>query len=114
MTEPIRRISRVAVMGAGAVGSYFGGMLARAGAEVTLIARGAHLEALVRNKGLFIDSVNFQEHIPLRATSDPAAVAGADLVLLAVKTTGTADAAKAIAPHLSPNTMVLSLQNGVD
>ena len=106
-------MQRIAVMGAGAVGSYFGGMLARAGADVTLIARGAHLEALMRD-GLFIDSKHFKERVHVRASGDPAAVGGAELILFSVKTTGTADAARAIAPHLAPHAVVLSLQNGVD
>ena len=106
-------MQRIAVMGAGAVGCYFGGMLARAGADVTLIARGAHLQALVQD-GLYMDSLHFQERVPVRATSDPAAVSGAELVLFSVKTTGTAAAAQAIAPHLAPGAVVLSLQNGVD
>jgi 2-dehydropantoate 2-reductase len=104
---------RIAVMGAGAVGSYFGGMLARAGADVTLIARGPHLEALTRD-GLFIDSKHFQERVRVRASGDPAAVRDAELVLFSVKTTGTAEAARGIAPHLARGAIVLSLQNGVD
>lgn len=106
-------IERVAVMGAGAVGSYFGAMLARAGADVTLIARGAHLEALTRD-GLFVDSKHFQERVPVRVSGEPAAVRNAELVLFSVKTTGTVEAARAIAPHLAPNALVLSMQNGVD
>ena len=100
-------------MGAGAVDAYFGGMLARAGADVTLIARGAHLQALERD-GLFMDTVNFQERVAVRASADPAAARGAELILFSVKTTGTAAAAKALAPHLDPGAVVLSLQNGVD
>jgi len=106
-------MQRIAVMGAGAVGSYFGGMLARAGADVTLIARGPHLEALVRD-GLFLDTLQFKERVPVKASADPAAVHGAELVLFSVKTTGTEEAARAIAPHLTPGTRVVSLQNGVD
>jgi 2-dehydropantoate 2-reductase len=106
-------MQRIAVMGAGAVGCYFGGMLARAGADVTLIARGAHLEALARN-GLFLDTLQFKERVPVRASGDAAAVRGAELVLLSVKTTGTEDAARAIAPHLDSGALVMSLQNGVD
>jgi 2-dehydropantoate 2-reductase len=106
-------VQRIAVMGAGAVGCFFGGMLARAGADVTLIARGSHLEALARN-GLFIDSVHFQERVPVRASAEPAAVRGAELVLFSVKTIDTESAAKSIAPHLSPGALILSLQNGVD
>jgi 2-dehydropantoate 2-reductase len=114
MQQIAQRIAqRIAVMGAGAVGSYFGGMLARAGADVTLIARGEHLEAL-RRDGLFIDSKNFQERVPVRASEDSAAVRDAELILFSVKTTGTADAARSIAPHLGPGAIVLSMQNGVD
>jgi 2-dehydropantoate 2-reductase len=106
-------MNRVAVMGAGAVGCYFGGMLARKGAEVTLIARGPHQEVVARD-GLFIDSINFQEKVSVRSSSDPAAAKGADLVLFCVKTLDTETASRALAPHLSPNAVVLSLQNGVD
>ena len=106
-------MQRIAVMGAGAVGSFFGGMLARAGLDVTLIARGEHLAALTRD-GLFLDSKHFQERLRVRASGDPAAVRDAEMVLFAVKTTGTAEAARAIAPHLAPGAVVLSLQNGVD
>jgi 2-dehydropantoate 2-reductase len=106
-------VQRIAVMGAGAVGCFFGGMLARAGADVTLIARGPQLEALARN-GLFIDSVHFQQRVPVRASAEPTAVRGAELVLFSVKTVDTETAAKSIAPHLSPGALILSLQNGVD
>jgi 2-dehydropantoate 2-reductase len=106
-------MQRIAVMGAGAVGCFFGGMLARAGADVTLIARGAHLEALKRD-GLFIDSIHFQERVPVRASGEPSAVRGAELVLFCVKTLDTESAARTIAPHLAPGAVVLSLQNGVD
>jgi 2-dehydropantoate 2-reductase len=88
-------------------------MLARAGTEVTLIARGAHLEALQRD-GLFIDSIRFQERVPVKASSQPSAVQGAELVLFCVKTLDTESAARAIAPHLMPGAVMMSLQNGVD
>lgn len=100
-------------MGAGAVGCFFGGMLARAGADVTLIARGAHLEALKQN-GLLLDSIHFQERVPVRASGEPAAVRGAELILFAVKTIHTENAAQSIKPHLSPGALILSLQNGVN
>jgi 2-dehydropantoate 2-reductase len=106
-------MQRIAVMGAGAVGCYFGGMLARAGADVTLIARGHHLDVLLRD-GLFLDTLQFKERVPVKASGDPAAVRGAELVLFSVKTTGTEEAARAMAPHLSPGACVVSLQNGVD
>jgi 2-dehydropantoate 2-reductase len=110
---PEREFKKVAVMGAGAVGSFFGGMLARAGAEVTLIARGAHLEAMQKN-GLFIDSIRFQEYVPVKASGDPAAVRGAELILFCVKSLDTDNAARSMAPHVGPDAVVLSLQNGVD
>ncbi len=110
---PEREFKKVAVMGAGAVGSFFGGMLARAGAEVTLIARGAHLEAMQKN-GLFIDSIRFQEYVPVKASGDPSGVRGAELILFCVKSLDTDSAARSIAPHVSPTAVVLTLQNGVD
>ena len=104
---------QIAVMGTGAVGGYFGGMLARAGLNVTFIGRPAVVEAIDR-QGLFIDSVNFQESVRAAASPDAAAVRGADLVLFCVKTLDTAATAKAIAPHLAFGAVVLSLQNGVE
>ena len=104
---------KIAVMGAGAVGSYFGAMLARGGADVTLIGRAPHVEAIARN-GLSLQSQHATETIRLAATVDPAGVRGAHWVLFCVKSTGTEEAARAIAPHLAPDAIVLSLQNGVD
>jgi 2-dehydropantoate 2-reductase len=100
-------------MGAGAVGSYFGGMLARAGARVTLIARPNHVQA-IRKNGLLLDTATFKEHVAINASTDLADVRDAQFVLFCVKTLDTENAARAIAPHLSPNTIVISLQNGVD
>ncbi len=105
--------SHIAVMGAGAVGGYFGGMLARAGMRVTFIGRAAFVDAVKRN-GLFIDSINFQETVRVEASSDPSAAQGADLVLLCVKTLDTESAAKALEPHVAAGCIVLSLQNGVE
>ncbi|MDB5857247.1 MAG: ketopantoate reductase [Ramlibacter sp.] len=104
---------KVAVMGAGAVGCYFGGMLARAGHAVTLIARPQHAEAIARD-GLRMETVNFDERVKLSAGSDPAAVAGADLVLFSVKSMDTEAAGAQIRPHLASGALVLTLQNGVD
>ncbi|CAI06248.1 Ketopantoate reductase ApbA [Aromatoleum aromaticum EbN1] len=103
----------IAVMGAGAVGCYYGGMLARAGHDVVLIGRVPHVEAVQRD-GLFLDTQTFQAHVPLRASTDAGAVQGAQLVLCCVKSTDTIDAAAEMAPHLAPGAMLLSLQNGVD
>lgn len=105
--------ARVAVMGAGAVGSYFGGMLARAGTDVTFIARPAHVEAIHR-AGLFMDTVTFQERVRAAASADPSGARDADFVLFCVKTLQTEEAARLLAPNLSPQAIVVSLQNGVD
>jgi 2-dehydropantoate 2-reductase len=104
---------RVAVVGAGAVGCYFGGMLARAGAPVTLIGRRATVEVIARD-GLFIDSFKFQERIAAGASTQIESVRDAVLVLFCVKTLDTEEAARQLAPHLAPGAIVVSLQNGVD
>ncbi len=104
---------RIAVAGAGAVGCYFGGMLARAGAPVTLIGRPQHVEAITRN-GLFLDSMHSQQQIPVAASTEMGAARDAEIILLCVKTPATVEAAKSLAPHLASGAVVLSLQNGVD
>jgi 2-dehydropantoate 2-reductase len=104
---------RVAVMGAGAVGCYYGGMLARAGHDVTLIARQQHVEA-IRRDGLMMDTLGFKESVVLQASTEAQAVRGAMLVLFCVKSSDTEAAGAAIAPHLDADALVLSLQNGVD
>ncbi len=104
---------QVAVVGAGAVGCYFGGMLARAGASVTLIGRAPHVEAINRD-GLFIDSIHFKESVAVSATTGLEAVRKAQLVLFSVKTVDTESTARLLAPLLAPQTLVVSLQNGVD
>jgi 2-dehydropantoate 2-reductase len=101
----------IAVLGAGAVGCYFGGMLTRSGACVTLIGRTSHIEAICRD-GLHFDSVNYRGHIHLNGSTDPSAVHSAEFVLLCVKTLDTVTAARAIFPHLAGR--LVSLQNGVD
>ncbi|MFL6682137.1 MAG: ketopantoate reductase family protein [Burkholderiaceae bacterium] len=104
---------RVAIVGAGAVGCYYGGMLARAGVPVTLIGRPQHVEAM-RRDGLRITTASFDEHVPVAASTDAAAVAGAALVLVCVKSPDTEATGRDLAPHLAPGARVLSLQNGVD
>ncbi|HSV46795.1 MAG TPA: ketopantoate reductase family protein [Ramlibacter sp.] len=104
---------KIAVMGAGAVGCYFGGMLARAGHQVTLIARPQHVEAIRRN-GLRMETKTFDEQVRLSASTEASAVAGADLVLFCVKSNDTEAAGAQILPHLAPGALVLCLQNGVD
>jgi 2-dehydropantoate 2-reductase len=104
---------RVAVVGAGAVGGYFGGLLARAGAPVAMIGRPAFVEAVKKN-GLFLDTLQFQERVRVEASTELDAAGGAEVVLFCVKTTDNATAARALAPLLVPGALVLSFQNGVD
>jgi 2-dehydropantoate 2-reductase len=99
----------IAVVGAGAVGSYFGGMLARAGEPVTLIGRPAHVAA-IRENGLRID----ERRVTVLASTDLADAKDADIVLLCVKTGDTAEVGRALVPHLAPGALVISLQNGVE
>ena len=106
-------MAKIAVMGAGAVGCYYGGMLARAGHDVTLIGRPNHVDAIQRD-GLLLDTQTFKQHVRLQASAEPSAVAGATLVLFCVKSTDTESAAALMRPHLLPGTLVLTLQNGVD
>lgn len=104
---------KVAVMGAGAVGCYYGGMLARAGHAVVLIARPQHVEAITRG-GLRMQTTSFDEQVRLAASPDTSAVQGADVVLFCVKSTDTEAAGAQIRPYLFANALVLCLQNGVD
>lgn len=104
---------KLAVYGAGGVGGYFGGRLAQAGADVHLIARGDHLDAL-RERGLRVESTHGDFHVDLPATDDPAEVGPCDYVLFTVKSFDTAAAAAELSPLLHDETGVVSLQNGVD
>ncbi|SHO67342.1 ketopantoate reductase [Pseudoxanthobacter soli DSM 19599] len=104
---------KIAVMGAGAVGCYFGALLARAGHDVTLIGRLGHVEA-IGHRGLLLDMGGRRHTVPVAATEAPAGVAGADLVLVCVKSNDTEEAGRQMAPHLAPECAVWSLQNGVD
>jgi len=105
---------KIAMMGSGGVGGFFGGRLAHAGCDVSFIARGAHLAAM-RERGLTIENEpQGNIHLPkVRATGDPAALGPMDLVILSVKLWDTEAAARAIRPLVGPDTGVLSLQNGV-
>jgi 2-dehydropantoate 2-reductase len=109
-----RGFMKIAIVGSGGVGGYFGGRLAAAGADVTFIARGAHLEAM-RANGLRIESpLGDVTVLPVRATADPTPVGPADVVFFTVKLYDT-DAAVALLPALvGPETVVVSFQNGVD
>jgi 2-dehydropantoate 2-reductase len=100
-------------MGAGAVGCYYGGMLARAGHDVVLIGRPQHVDAILQ-RGLFMDTRTFQAHVNVRASTEVSDIAGSEMVLCCVKSTDTQQAAAAMAPHLVADTLVMSLQNGVD
>jgi 2-dehydropantoate 2-reductase len=102
-----------AMFGAGGVGAYLGARLADAGHEVSLIARGEHLEAL-RTDGLHLESVAGDTSVRLPATDDPADVGACDAVLFCVKAYDTRSAATALDPLLAPGTAVVSFQNGVD
>jgi 2-dehydropantoate 2-reductase len=104
---------RIAVVGAGAVGGYFGGMLARAGAPLVMIGRAAFVEA-VRKSGLVLDTEQFKETVHPETSTEIAAAKGADVVLFSVKTTDTVAAAQELAKYISPPTRVVSLQNGVN
>jgi 2-dehydropantoate 2-reductase len=104
---------KVGVMGTGAVGGYYGGLLARAGVPVVFVGRSAQV-ALLRHGGLRLQTRAFDERVPVQAGDDPAVLAGCPLVLCCVKSGGTETAAEQMAPHLQAGTVVLSLQNGVD
>ena len=105
---------RIAIMGVGGVGGYFGGLLAQAGADVTFIARGEHLRAM-REYGLRVESVHGDFTVaPVQATDDPAAIGPVDTVIFATKTYQLDAAAQAMRPLIGPGTTVLPLHNGVD
>ncbi len=106
---------RIAVVGAGGVGGYYGALLQRSGQEVTYIARGRHLDAL-RTGGLRVESplLDAPLALPVRAVASPAEAGPADLVLFTVKSYDTAEAAGGLDALLAPDTAVLTLQNGVD
>jgi 2-dehydropantoate 2-reductase len=110
MQETFRR---VAVVGAGAVGSFFGAMLARAGLRVVLIGRPAHAQAIARD-GLRLEMAGRTESVALEASSEIAAVRSADLVLFSVKSTDTETVARELASALDRDALVVSLQNGVE
>jgi 2-dehydropantoate 2-reductase len=105
---------KIAVMGSGGIGGYFGALLARTEQDVTFIARGAHLRA-IRARGLRVDGVDGSFTIaPANATDAPEEVGPVDLVLLCVKTYDLAVALDQMRPLVGPQTMVLTLQNGVE
>ncbi len=104
---------KVAIMGSGGLGGFFGGLLARAGEDVTFIARGPNLAAL-RRAGLRLVLASGDTHVSVRATDNPADVGAVDLVWCCVKTYDLEAAARAMVPLIGPATMVLPIQNCVD
>ncbi len=104
---------RIAVMGTGSIGGYFGGMLARAGNEVSFIARGAHLAA-IKSDGLKVVRDEEQFTVRCQATDDPREIGSVDLAMLCVKTYQNEVAVPLMRPLVGPDTTVLCLQNGVD
>ena len=104
---------RIAVMGAGGIGGNLGGLLARDGNQVTLIARGAHLEA-IRSQGLRVKMPNDEFSVQVEATGDPSQAGPVDLVVFAVKTYHNAEAIPAMRPLVGKDTSVVSFQNGVE
>lgn len=103
---------KIAVMGAGSVGCYYGAMLARGGHDVTLIGRATHVDA-IRRDGLRFESAFFKGHIAMNATTTPDGVGGADVILLCVKSADTESAARDIAPFIAPSSTILCLQNEI-
>jgi 2-dehydropantoate 2-reductase len=104
---------RIAVVGAGAVGGYFGGTLARAGAPVVFIGREHFVDAVNRN-GLVLDKFEGLHHIEAKATTDMSAVRDCSLILFCLKANATSIAAAQMAPFVRPDAAVVCLQNGVD
>src|ERR1700686_5046584 len=105
---------RIAVVGAGGVGGGFGAALAKAGADVIFIARGAHLAAMKR-EGLKVQGGRGETHlVPTQATDDPAAIGAVDVVLFCVKLWDVESAGEPIRPLVGPDTAVIPLQNGID
>src|SRR5438034_8458284 len=116
MDQPMTRLQqwpRIAVVGAGAVGGYFGGLFARSGAPVVLIGR-SHFVDAVNASGLVLDKSEGQERIRAKATTEISAVRDCSLILFCVKANDTSETAKQMAPFLPPDATVVCLQNGVD
>src|ERR1700737_1211961 len=105
---------RIAVVGAGGVGGGFGAALAKAGADVIFIARGAHLAAM-QTEGLKVEGGRGETHlVPTRATDDPKEIGTVDIVLFCVKLWDVESAGQAIKPLIGPDTAVIPRQNGID
>ena len=104
---------KIGVMGAGAIGCYYGAMLARAGNEVALVGRVQHVEAM-RREGLRLEAKSLDLRLAVEASTDPSVLRGASLILFCVKSPDTEAAGTAMAPHVGREARILSLQNGVD
>ena len=113
MSANERSALHVGVMGAGAVGSFFGAMLARDGTRVTLVSRAGHAGA-VNAAGLELTSAGQVTHVRMAASTDLTALRDADVVLVCVKSVGTDAVAEALTHVVSPTALLVSLQNGVD
>jgi 2-dehydropantoate 2-reductase len=108
------RAMRIAILGSGGVGGYFGGRLAAAGADVTFIGRGPHLTAMQQH-GLRIESPSGNLHVPrVSAIDDPSSVGPVDIVFFTVKLYDTDSAVAMLKPLIGPETIVIPFQNGVD
>ena len=112
MTQ-VQQWPTIAVVGAGAVGGYFGGMFAHAGAPVVFVGR-RHFADAVNSNGLVLDTSKGQERIGVKATTEISAVRDCSLILFCVKANDTSDTAKQMAPFVRPDATVVCLQNGVD
>jgi 2-dehydropantoate 2-reductase len=104
---------QVAVIGAGAVGCFYGGLLLKAGHDVTFVGRPPHVDA-INAHGLLLDMQGFRGYLPAKAAVDATTLASPDLVLFCVKSADTEAAGRSLAGQLRPDTSILSLQNGVD
>ncbi len=105
---------KILIMGTGGVGGYYGGLLAQQGNDVTFVARGEHLTA-IQTQGLKVKSVFGDFTVsPAQATDDPGSVGPVDLVVFCVKTYSTDESVQAMRPAVGPQTVVMSLQNGID
>ena len=104
---------KIVVIGTGGVGGYFGGRIAKAGYDVTFVARGKHLEAIKKN-GLYIKSISGDFKLTPKITDVLNSITNPDLIILGVKSWQVLDVAQQIRPILTPKTMVLPLQNGAD
>src|SRR4029079_4793479 len=106
-----REWPRIAVVGAGAVGGYFGGMLARAGAPTLFIGR-KHFADAVNSQGLVLDRSEGQERIAIRATIEMSGLRDCSLILLCVKANDTSETATQMVPFVRPDATVVCMQNG--